>query len=431
MKKKILSLFIPFLVICFIMSGCSGNDSGSESGAGGSDGGNNEKSKEPVTLTMYSWRTEDQAGYEKIIKAFEADHPDIHVEFKPFKSTEYNTILSNTLVSGQGADIIQLRPYNKDIPDNGYLVPLDDIKGLSNISDQFKDAARGSDGKVYGVPLSLNNAVIFYNTKIFEENGISVPKTWEDFVNVCETLKSKGITPIAQSGNAAYLLSLLHSVIAPSAYGGNEFVEKITSGETDFTDEGFKASVQRMKDLAQYFPKDFVGISDDDAQGLLYAGKAAMYINGDYRLSEFHEKAPDLPVDVIPALETQNGKAPVTAWVDSSYAVVKKSEHVEEAKVFMEFLASKQFGQMFSDTFARVSAVSGVSPEQPIIKKISQASDKATTPYLMLVHFTGGSPSTKTTFENALQGMYTGQVTIDQVIQETQQSAEKWFKPMQ
>lgn len=422
MNYKKLFTFGMFLILSILVIGCSDDKNTSE------DQPKDEVTKDTVELVMYSWRPEDRDMYEKAIELFQKDHPNIKVEFQPYKSTEYNTILTNSLVSGTGPDIIQLRPYSgaKTIADGDYLLSLDDMEGIENIDKQYLDAARGSDGEVYGVPLSLNSGVIFYNKQIFKENGLEIPTTYDQLLDVSKKLKSNGIIPIAQSGRAAYLLSMTHSVIAPSAYGGNKFVDKVLDESTNLEDPKFIDSVERMKELEQYFPKDFIAIEDDAAQTLLYTGEAAMYINGDYRLETFEETAPDLPIGVIPGLAEKEGEDPiVTTWVDGSYAAVKKSKHPEEAMMFMEFLASKEFGQLFSNEVNRLSAVSGVEPEHPIVKEISQAAEKSSTPYLMLVHFGEGEPTTKTVFENALQGMYLEEISVDEVIQEARENANR------
>ena len=151
-----------------------------------------------------------------------------------------------------------------------------------------------------------------------------------------------------------------------------------------------------------------------------------MYINGDYRLSTIEGTAPDLSVGIIPGLTNDANEDPaVVTWVDGSYAAVKNSDHPEEAKLFMEFLASSEFGQIFTNESNRLSAVNGVEPQHPLVKLISEASEKQSTPYLMLVHFGDGEPTTKTTFENALQGMYLDELTVDGVIQESQQNADR------
>ncbi|MEK4521763.1 extracellular solute-binding protein [Psychrobacillus sp. FSL W7-1457] len=421
-KRLMTKIFLLF-ILSLLVFGCS--DETSSNGNKETDGG---KTLEEVNLVMYSWRPEDREMYEKAITKFQETYPHIKIDFQPYKSTEYNTILSNALISGDGPDIIQLRPYSgaKSIADNEYLLALDDLNGIDNISETYLDAAKGSDGKVYGVPLSLNAGVIFYNKKLLEENGIKEPKTWVEFIEACKKLKDADIIPIAQSGRAAYLLSMTHGVIAPGAYDNNAYVEKIISGSTNLKDNKFVESVKRMGELKEFFPKDFIALEDSDAQTLFFTEQAAMYINGDYRLSNIETTAPDLPVGIIPGLSNEESEDPaVVTWVDGSYAAVKNSEYQEEAKLFMEFLTSSEFGQIFTNESNRLSAVNGVEPQHPLVKLVSEASEKHSTPYLMLVHFGEGEPTTKTTFENALQGMYLDELSVEAVIQESQLNADR------
>lgn len=84
---------------------------------------------------------------------------------------------------------------------------------------------------------------------------------------------------------------------------------------------------------------------------------------------------------------------------------------------------------MFSDQLNRLSAIPGVVPQHPMLKKMTELSEKSMTSYMMLVHFSEGTPTTKTTFENSLQGMYIGQLAVDKVAEDTQASLEKWFQP--
>ena len=80
---------------------------------------------EEVTLTFWSWRTEDVDTYNQFIAAFEAEHPGIRVRFVPYRNTEYNTILATALQAGSGPDIIHLRAYGgmEPLAQAGYLMP--------------------------------------------------------------------------------------------------------------------------------------------------------------------------------------------------------------------------------------------------------------------------------------------------------------------
>ena len=385
---------------------------------------------EDVTIEVYSWRPEDAEGYREIFDAFEADHPGISVEFSPFSSTDYDQILQTALQSGSGPDVIQLRPYRSgmEIADQGYLEPLSDLEGLEEMDSDFLDAARGSDDEVYGVPLALNAAVIMTNQEVFDEHGVEEPTTWPELMEAAEQFSEQGIVPFAQAGDAAYLLSLTHAAVGPGAYG-TPFVDDIREGATDFTDPGFRESVERMAEIEQYFPDNFVGLSDDEVRGMFAVGEAAMYINGDYRIEPLLDLNPDLQMGVIPSLPDENGDALLTTWVDGSYAAYADTEHPEEVRQLLSYMTTTEFGEAFSSEFNRTSPVEGVEADDELRAQLIELTEASSTPYLVLTDFSGSQPDTKEEFENALQGMYVGELDIDEVVDTAQRSAESWYEP--
>lgn len=414
-----------------LLTACSG--SGTETTAPAGDAANPQSpAAEQVVLEMHSWRVEDVAGYEKVIKAFEQANPGITINFKPFKATEYNTILNTALQSDSGPDILQLRPYAPGIAlaEAGYLEPLDGLKGLGKFSSESLAAATGKDGKIYGVPLSLNSTQIYYNKSLFEQYGLAEPKSWSELLQIARTLQEHGVTPFAFGSKEGWLLSLSHGVIAPGAYNGNAFVEKLLKGETDLTALEFVTSVQRMKELTPYFPENFTGLELNDLRAMFATEKAAMFINGSFELEGIRKLNPDLKIDFFP-MPTDDGKQVITTWVDGSYGVNAKSRHKAEALKFMEFMASQQFGEIFANEFKRISAIPGVKSSDELVNKMAELSQSSSTPYLMVVHLNEGNPTTKMTLENALQGMYLEQMTPEQVVSEVQKSAASWFAPLQ
>lgn len=423
MKKKFVTglLMSLLLMLMTAVSGCGGNDNGKQS-----------TENESIKLIMTSWRVEDKKQYDDIIAEFQKEHPNVSIEFKPEKATEYDTILDTSLKGGQAADIIQLRPYvgARKIADAGYLEPLDEINGLQNIDNSLFEAAKGSDGKIYGIPLSTNTIQIYYNKKIFEENGLSIPATWDDLIQVSESLKSKNITPFAFGAKDGWILSLTHAAIGPPFYGGNAFVDKILRGETNFLDPTFIESIQKFNELTPYFPENFIGLSYNDAQALFYTEQAAMYIGGSFDLEPLRSKNPELQLDFFPVpAKDNNSKPSMTVWVDGSFGVNRNSPHKSEALKFIEFMTTKTFGQMFADSLGRVSAVKGVVPKDPIVNKMAELSQKYGTPYMILVYFAEGNPSTKKVLENELQGMFLKENTPESVAEKVQKSADTWFKP--
>ena len=78
----------------------------------------------------------------------------------------------------------------------GALEPLDDAVDLSSWDEGIVAGARGKeDGKLYSVPLARQATVLFYDKKLFSENGVEVPTTWDDFIAANETFLSKGHHP--------------------------------------------------------------------------------------------------------------------------------------------------------------------------------------------------------------------------------------------
>ncbi|WP_257348937.1 ABC transporter substrate-binding protein [Pseudalkalibacillus decolorationis] len=417
--KRMLSKFLgALLLISLVLVGCSSETDGDETG-----------SEDGVVLTIGSWRTEDTAAYEKIIEAFNEEHPDIKVEFKPSKNTEYNTILNTALQSGEGPDIIQLRPYapGMELAKAGYLEPLDELNGIDVFSEEVISAATSDDGKIYGVPLSLNSAQMFYNKKIFEEHGLEEPKTWDEFIELNEKLKEEGVTPIALGTKEGWLLSLAHSIVGPAHYGANDFVDQITTGEKTFTSDEFVSSLKAMDELKEYFPDNYEGLGMEDIRTLFFSGKAAMFPLGSWEIEVLREMNPDLELGFFP-MPSAVGKEPtMTTWVDGSYGLNANSKHKEEAKKFLEFMTTEKFAKLFSDELMRIPAIPGVETDDELVTKMAEASEQYSTAYMMLVHFNEGNPTTKAALEAELQGMYLGEQSPEDVAKKLQKNAKTYF----
>ncbi len=422
MKKMKAITFVGFLAFILIISACS-SQSGGDSG----------ESEGEVTLTIGSWRTEDKASYQKVIDKFNEENPDINVEFKPSKNTEYNTILNTALQSGEGPDIIHLRPYTPgiELADAGYLEPLDDLEGLDQYPEETLAASKGSDDKQYGVPLNISTTQMFYNKKIFDDLGLEEPQTWDEFLTLSQKIKDEGITPISLGTKEGWLLSLSHGIIGPAHYGGNEFVDSITAGETDFTSDEFQSSIDAMDEIKQFFPENFEGLGMEDIRTMFFTGDAAMFPLGSWEIEVLREMNPELELGFFP-MPSAVGKDPtITTWVDGSYAINASSEQKEAAKKFLQFMTTEEFGTMFTEEFKMISAIPGIASEDELVNSLSQAVENQSTPYMMLVHFAGGNPSTKATIETELQGMYLGERTPEEVANTVQESAKSWYEPLQ
>jgi len=124
-----------------------------------------------VELTMYSWRVEDKAFYEDVIKSFTASNPGIKITFQSFPSADYQTILMSAMAAGKGPDIVHVRAYGAldQLVVPGYLSPLaaNEVKGITKYPADALNSQRGfSDKRLFGVPFAYQSLGIFYNLEL-------------------------------------------------------------------------------------------------------------------------------------------------------------------------------------------------------------------------------------------------------------------------
>jgi raffinose/stachyose/melibiose transport system substrate-binding protein len=385
----------------------------------------------PVKLTFWSWRSEDKWAYDKMIQVFEQRNPGIKVEFVPFRQTEYNTILSSGLTAGKAADILHLRAYGglETFAAPGYLAPLDpqQIPELKRFSLQTMVGARSrKDGKIYGVPFATQTLVIFYNKRIFQQQGVSVPKTWDAFLNLMKTLRDKGVTPLANGGKEGWTLEFLAGVIAPNFYGGTAFYEAVTRGHTTFRDPTYTNAIGKLLDLRPYMPQGFMGVDYPTMQQLFLNEQAAMFIGGSWEIGFFKQQNKNLDFGVFAAPPERADQIPwVSSFADGNYGINAKTPYMDAAMKFIRFTATQEWGQMFTDMLAQISPVPGVVIKDPVLLQV-QAMNRKATPYIMLVGFRWQAPTGSTLLQSALQAMMAGQMTPAQVGDEVTRGLSAW-----
>ena len=94
---------------------------------------------------------------------------------------------------------------------------------------------------------------------------------------------------------------------------------------------------------------------------------------------------------------------------------------------FIEFLASQEYGQMFSDTLQQISAVPGVTPTSEELSEIVDLMNEVGTPYLMLTAFRFGQPSGSTLLQNEMQAVPAGDQEATHAVANIQPGVAEWY----
>ena len=409
------------------LAACSPSSSSSSSGSSGDS--------KNVTLSVWSWRTEDVAAYKAIFAVYEKQHPGTKVDFKAFKNTEYNLILTTGLAGAKGPDVAQVRSYGQLQPTiaSKSLLPLDGVVDLSSWDANVVKSAKGKDdGKLYAVPLAQQTLQMYYNKDVFAKNGLTPPTTWAEFMAVNVKLKKAGVVPMAVGAKDSWTLPMLHQVLAAPRFGGNAFEKAVMTGQKTFKDPGWIASVDVLNKLKPYLPDSAVGVAYTDAQILFTSGKAAMFPGGSFELGFFQKQNPALKMGVfqVPAPQGSPTMVPTTTgYADGAFGISAKSDAQTASKDLVKWMATKEFGQLVADNVKQLSAVHGVSYSDPLLKEMKDNYTKNPTPYLLLVDFRYGTPSGTDLMGTGVQEMLLGKKNASQISADLQTGVSQWFKP--
>lgn len=250
-----------------------------------------------VTITIESWRNDDLAIWQdKLIPAFEAEHPGIKVKFTPTAPVEYNAVLNSKLDAGSAGDIITCRPFDASLAlyEKGQLASLVDLEGMKNFSDVAKSAWITDDGKnPFCMPMASVIHGFIYNKEALADAGVSVPTTEEEFFSVLDAIKEKGnYIPLDMGTNDQWEAATMgYNNIGPNYWKGEEGRLALIKGEQKLTDEDWVAPYRQLAKWKDYLGDGFEAQTYSDSQNLFTLGRAAIYPAGSWEISGFNANA--------------------------------------------------------------------------------------------------------------------------------------------
>ena len=128
---------------------------------------------------------------------------------------------------------------------------------------------------------------IFYNTKIYDELGLEVPKTWDEFMANNEKIKAAGKVPIAQTyrdtwTSQLFVLADFYNVLAEAPTFADDYTaNKAKYATTPAAVSGFEHLEEAFK--AGYFNEDFGAATFDDGLRMVATGRGGALPDADLR----------------------------------------------------------------------------------------------------------------------------------------------------
>ena len=292
------------------------------------------------------------AAFEALTEAYMAENPGVtfDIELRP-GGAEGDNIVKTRLATGEMADIFS---YNSGslfqaLRPSRTLVPIDDIANFGNLNDAFLQTVEDDEGNHYGVPYeAAMGGGILYHIPTYEELGLEVPTTWEEFMaNNAAIAEQTDKAPVIQTygdtwTSQLFILADYYNVQAVEP----GFADAYTANQAKYaTTPAAMQGFERLQEVyeAGYLNEDFGAAGFDDGLRMVATGEGVHYPMLTFALGGISQNNPDELNDVGFFAQPGNDAAAngLTIWLPAGTYIPQTSENIDAAKDFLNFMASE------------------------------------------------------------------------------------------
>ena len=351
--KKVLSMVLAAMLLLSLCSFASAED--------------------VVELEFVYHKTESNVidAMETVINNFNAANPGIKVNFVQVPDTA--TVLQSRAQLNEMPDMFGCTTGNmfELMFEDGIIMDLTGQEFLSSVEPSSLEMST-YNGKNWRLPYSLSCYGLYVRTDIFEEQGLALPTTWDELMDVCEKLTAAGITPFALP-DKTMVYQRMERMMSFMSEDDSEF-KQIAAGELEAKDSKLlqnyaNASLQ----IVNYMTPESLGAEYTESYQQLIAGQAAMTINGGWSLATLKDYDPDIKVALIPMPNPTGEESKVVVSIDTNFCISSSTKHPEECLKFFEYLAQPEVAQVYADKEGSPCVINGVTVSTPELSVISEA----------------------------------------------------------
>lgn len=354
-RKKIGAGILAMTMLMSCLAGCSSNSTDKVQTVG-------EEKKEQVTLTFFGNKADESNVHviESIMSSFMKDHPNIVITYESIKGTDYYDTLNKRMENGTGDDIFMVNHDTMlELHAKGQVADLTGLSTIDSYTEDQKNQFVSEDG-IFWLPTTVSSFGLYCNMDMLKEHNQSVPTNIVEFETVCDYFLEKGITPIVanndislktmaigvsyfdeyQNGTEGQLFTDLNSGkvgLGESLDAGLTVVEEII--QKGYVDAAVAADTQKTSGDLEAFAKG-------ENPFMLTGAWASNRVKNDFGATFAYEVHP------LPVLD-DGGLIVINP--DVRLSVNSDSEHIEEAKLFVEYFTQAENLQAFCDDQCSIS----------------------------------------------------------------------------
>lgn len=351
--------------VAIAMAGCS-----AASGSSGGDAASCEPASGDVTLTFTSWIP----GIEDAVALWNEENPEIQVEVQTGPSGNAGTYQNffNQLEAGNAPDLGQIE-YDA-LPNFRVQDGLENLALCEEVvaaEDQFLDwtwgqVTLGTADEVYGIPQDQGPMALFYRSDLFEQNGIAVPTTWEEYKAAAEKIRSLGgyITNFSQTDINQFAGFVWQADGQWFQNDGDEWTVDLAGDASAKVADYWQDLIEN--DLVSTYPAWTDEWNNAYNSGEVWSWNSAVW-GANSILSGAPDTAGNWSVALAPQWEAGGDAA--GNWGGSSVAVFKGTDHLYEAAKFALWLNSSEEALTILNEQAQIYPATTAGLELPVLEE--------------------------------------------------------------
>jgi ABC-type sugar transport system, periplasmic component len=363
MKKKVLATILTVAMMTTMMAGCGSTPAKSGDAPADAEttteGTTNEtvetveNTGEEVTIKVFSNLPDRKNGQglveQLIIEDYMKENPHITIEVEALDEEAYKTKFKAYAMEGM-PDLVSVwghPSFLNEVLEAGVLAELnkDDYKDYGFFEGSLEGFSK--DGKLFGLPRNSDIMGIYYNEKMFNDNGWEIPKSYEELLTLGETIKEAGIIPMAMDGGDGWPLAIWYSDMLMKITGGYADLALQSIADASFTDPAFTEAAEYLAQASErglwqngYDSQDY-----GTAMNLFTNGQAAMFYMGSWEASmAINEDIPqeirdNIRVFTMPVIDGGKGsETGILAWNGGGYGISSNSQVEAEVLKLLNYI---------------------------------------------------------------------------------------------
>jgi raffinose/stachyose/melibiose transport system substrate-binding protein len=323
------------------------------------------------------------AQTQKVDALFEQQHPGVHIQLEdaPTAANAWPTLQASLLASKNVDLLAQFAQNPADYPPatvnkkpsgtaaliaNGQFIDLSKQSFMSRFDTTTQQYTMGYKNGIYGVTVAeyVNNTGLFYKKDLLAKYHMSVPTTFNEFINDLKTFKDNGITPIYVAGKDGYQNIVWAGIVnqllmegKPASEAASVYLQRaeaFLNGSQDWNSPLYQEAAQRYEQVMSYIEPGAAGAAAQAAPGewAVQSQNFPFFVDGSYDGNTIATDNPSLNFGffAIPGTDTASDNRAALA-PDLSWTVPTFSKHQKLALEWLDlFTQQTQYSQWLTAT---------------------------------------------------------------------------------